>query len=177
MAMELLAHPYLERQHGGFYDAADANRARTQHLRGIVRFLPYMAMVDAFQHWIYVDAAENISGNDLDAKWVELWDRFSPGVSWAGLEDTKHARWHWQGHIFGNPFYYVEYGMAQLGALQVWRNALHNQAHALERYRHALSLGYTRGIPELFAAAGAKFAFDRETVGGLMQLISSQITD
>jgi oligoendopeptidase F len=175
MAMELLAHPYLERDRGGFYSPDDARRARTQHLRGIVRFLPYMAIVDAFQHWLYTEAPENVSAHDLNANWVRLWDRFSPGVDWTGLEDVKHARWHWQGHLFGSPFYYVEYGMAQLGALQVWQNALHDQSRALEQYKHALSLGYTRSIRALFQAAGARFAFDREMVGGLMKLVSSQL--
>lgn len=175
MAMELLAHPYLERSRGGFYSADDARRARTEHLRSILRFLPYMAIVDAFQHWIYAEAPEQLSARDLDSKWDELWDAFSPGVDWTGLEEVKRSRWHRQGHIFGNPFYYVEYGMAQLGALQVWRNALQDQARALEAYKRSLALGYTRKVPELFAAAGARFAFDTDMVGSLVALIEDHL--
>jgi oligoendopeptidase F len=180
MAMELLAHPYLERDRGGFYSPDDAHRARIQHLRSIVRFLPYMAIVDAFQHWLYASPADggapqNLSARDLDAKWDELWDGFSPGVDWTGFEEVKRTRWHRQGHIFGNPFYYVEYGMAQLGALQVWRNALRDQPSALRAYKRSLSLGYTRSVPELFAAADTRFAFDRETVGSLVALIETQL--
>ncbi len=180
MAMELLAHPYLERDRGGFYSPEDAGRARLEHLQSIVRFLPYMAIMDAFQHWIYANPAdggapEHITARDLDAKWSELWEVFSPGVDWTGLDDAERSRWHRQGHVFGAPFYYVEYGMAQLGALQVWRNALTDQAQALAAYKRSLSLGYTRNVPELFEAAGARFAFDAETVGSLVALIEEHL--
>ena len=175
MGMELLAAPYLERDRGGFYDEADARRAYAEQLEHIVRFLPYMAVVDAFQHWVYSAAPENVTAGDLDAKWSELWDRFMPGVDWSGLQAEKETGWHRKLHIFEIPFYYVEYGLAQLGALQVWRNALQNQSRAVADYRAALALGYTRPLPELFAAAGAKFAFDRQTVGDLMRLVTEQL--
>lgn len=93
------------------------------------------------------------------------WARFIPGVDWSGLEDACVTGWHRKGHIHGYPFYYVEYGLAELGAVQVWANALHDQAGAVAAYRHALSLGAPRPLPELFKAAGARFAFDPETVG------------
>ncbi len=175
MAMELLAHPYLERDRGGFYSPGDAQRARTEHLKGILRFLPYMAIVDAFQHWLYADSPADVSTEDLDAKWDELWDAFSPGVDWTGFEAVKRTRWHRQGHIFANPFYYVEYGMAQLGALQIWRNALQDQPAALAAYKHALSLGYTQRVPDLFTAAGARFAFDPEMIGELVALVETHL--
>jgi oligoendopeptidase F len=175
MAMELLAHPYLERGRGGFYTSDDARRARTEHLQGIVRFLPYMAVVDAFQHWLYADSPENVTTQDLDAKWDELWDAFSPGVDWTGFDQVKRTRWHRQGHIFTSPFYYVEYGMAQLGALQIWRNALQDQPQALEAYKRALALGYTQSVPELFTAAGARFAFDPEMIGELVALVETHL--
>ncbi len=175
MAMELLAHPYLERGQGGFYAPEDARRARTEHLKGILRFLPYMAIVDAFQHWLYADSPQDVSTKDLDAKWDELWDAFSPGVDWTGFEAVKCTRWHRQGHIFSAPFYYVEYGMAQLGALQIWRNALQDQPAAVAAYKHALSLGYTQSVPELFTAAGARFAFDAEMIGSLVVLIETHL--
>jgi oligoendopeptidase F len=175
MAMELLASPYFEHDKGGFYSSSDALRARRELLCSIVRFLPYMAIVDSFQHWVYTTSAE-LTAATLHTKWDELWDRYSPGVDWTGLEMAKRTRWHRQGHVFTSPFYYVEYGMAQLGALQIWRNALEDQASALARYKHALEFGGTKSIPDLFAAAGAKFAFDSQTVGELMALIEQHLT-
>ena len=175
MAMELLALPYLEKDKGGFYSPDDAARARQEQMEKIVLFLPYMAVVDGFQHWVYADAPESVTAADLDAKWGELWTRFMPGTDWAGLEAERVSGWHRKLHIFTVPFYYVEYGLAQLGALQVWRNALQDQAEAVRKYRAALALGNTRPLPELYAAAGAKLAFDRETVGELTQLVASHL--
>jgi oligoendopeptidase F len=176
MGMELLGAPYLERGRGGFYDdPADARRAYAGHLEGIVQFLPYMAVVDAFQHWVYTEAPEDVTPDRLDARWRALWDRFMPGIDYEGLEDVKESGWHRKLHIFRFPFYYVEYGLAQLGALQIWRNALRDERAAVTAYRRALAQGYTRSLPELFAAAGARFAFDRAAVGELMQLIGEQL--
>ncbi|MBS1254093.1 MAG: Oligoendopeptidase F, plasmid [Anaerolineales bacterium] len=175
MAMELLSAPYLEKNKGGFYDEDDARRAYAEQLRGIVEFLPYMAMVDGFQHWVYVDAPADVTPADLNAKWSELWDRFMAGIDYSGLEAQKETGWHRKTHIFSTPFYYVEYGLAQLGALQVWRNALEDQAQAVADYRAALALGDTRPLPELFETAGATFAFDRETVRELMNLVQAQL--
>ena len=177
MAMELLSAPYLEKSKGGFYEEADARRAHAEQLRGIVRFLPYMAVVDAFQHWVYMDAPQDVAAADLDAKWSELWDRFMVGIDHSGLQAEKETGWHRKEHIFSVPFYYVEYGLAQLGALQVWRNALTDQSQAVADYRAALALGDTRPLPELFSAAGATFAFDRETVGDLMTLIFEKLAE
>jgi oligoendopeptidase F len=175
MAMELLALPYLEKERGGFYTPEDATRARQEQMEKIMLFLPYMAVVDGFQHWVYADAPANVTAADLDAKWGELWTRFMGGVDWSGLEAERVSGWHRKLHIFTVPFYYVEYGLAQLGALQVWRNALADQAGAVKRYRAALALGNTRPLPELYAAAGARLAFDRETVGELAQLVASHL--
>jgi oligoendopeptidase F len=175
MGMELLSAPYLASDRGGFYSEADAARAYADHLRGIVTFLPYMAVVDAFQHWVYVDASEGVTPADLDAKWCELWDRFMIGVDYDGLQVEKETGWHRKLHVFTDPFYYVEYGLAQLGALQVWRNALRDQRKAVADYRAALALGGTRGLAQLFTAAGGRFAFDRRIVGELMALVEEQL--
>ena len=175
MAMELLASPYLEKSSGGFYLPAEACRARREHLESIINFLPYMAVVDGFQHWVYADAPETVTAADLDAKWDELWSRFMPGEDWSGLDAQRVTGWHRKLHIYHVPFYYVEYGLAQLGALQVWRNALQDQPEAIRKYRAALALGSTRPLPELYAAAGARLAFDRETVGELAQLVASHL--
>jgi oligoendopeptidase F len=185
MAMELLSAPYLERSKGGFYGEADTRRAYAEQLRGIVRFLPYMAVVDAFQHWVYAassydvaaDAPQGVTAADLDTKWSELWDRFMVSIDYDGLQTEKETGWQRKEHIFSVPFYYVEYGLAQLGALQVWRNALTDQSKAVANYRVALALGDTRPIPELFSAAGATFAFDRQTVSSLMTLIFEKLAE
>jgi len=175
MAMELLALPYLEKARGGFYAPDEAVRARQEQLERIVLFLPYMAVVDGFQHWVYTEAPEGVTATDLDAKWGELWTRFMGGTDWMGLDAERVTGWHRKLHIFTVPFYYVEYGLAQLGALQVWRNALQDQPEAVRRYRSALALGNTRPLPDLYAAAGARLAFDRETVGELAQLVASHL--
>lgn len=175
MGMELLSVPFWPRAAGGFYDEDAFRRVLAEKLRDIVFFLPYMAVVDGFQHWLYAEAPEDVTPADLDRKWSELWDRYLPGIDYSGLQTEKETGWHRKGHIFGIPFYYVEYGLAQLGALQVWRNALQDHAEAVARYRAALALGYSRPLPDLFAAAGARFGFDRELVRELMGLVREQL--
>jgi oligoendopeptidase F len=175
MGMELLAGPYLSKRNGGFYSEADATHDRIDHLERIILFWPYMAVVDAFQHWVYTHIEEATDANNCDRKWAELWRRFIPSVDWSGLEDSMMTGWHRKQHIHRAPLYYVEYGLAQLGAVQVWRNALKDQAGAVKSYRQALSLGATVPLPELYKAAGAKFAFDARTLGEAVDLIESQI--
>jgi len=174
MAMELLSAPYWSRERGGYYSEEDYRRARIDHLEGIILFFPHCATVDAFQHWIYTDPA----GSDADARdaaWLDLRRRFERGVDYAGLTSEWTARWYQQLHIFEAPFYYIEYGIAQLGALQVWRNAMDDQAGALAAYRRALGLGSTRPLPELFEAAGVKLAFDSATIGELVELVETEL--
>ncbi|RPJ20247.1 MAG: hypothetical protein EHM35_19710 [Planctomycetaceae bacterium] len=96
-------------------------------------------MVDAFQHWVYESHAAASDPDKCDAMWAELWDRFMIGINYTGLEADKRNGWHRKRHIHRTPFYYVEYGLAQLGAVQVWSNALHDQAEAVACYRKALS--------------------------------------
>lgn len=110
-----------------------------------------------------------------DQTWGELWDRFMRGIDWSGFEAERVTGWHRKLHIFHVPFYYVEYGMAQVGALQVWRNALRDQAAAVSTYREALQLGGTRPLPELFTAAGAAFRFDKSMLTELVELIEKTL--
>jgi oligoendopeptidase F len=133
-----------------------------------------VALVDAFQHWVYTSSA----GDDpaaCDAKWAELQCRYMPAIDWHGLETEQMTGWQHKLHLFEGPFYYVEYGLSLLGAVQVWRNALKDPRVALANYRRALSLGATKSLPELYAAAGAKFAFDAETLREAAELIESVI--
>jgi oligoendopeptidase F len=175
MGMELLASPYKTREYGSFYTDREAARAMIELLEGIITFWPYMALVDAFQHWIYENPAEGSVASNCEEKWAELWDRFMIGIDYSGLEDAKMTYWHRQSHIFGSPFYYVEYGLAQLGAVQVWANARQDQEKAVADYRKALSLGATVPLPQLFTAAGAKFAFDAEILKQAVDLMEAVI--
>ncbi len=175
MGMELLAAPYLPKQTGGFYTPAEAARARSEHLEGILTFLPYMAVVDAFQHWVYTNPEAAADPAACDAAWDGIWGRFMRGVDWEGFEAERTSGWHRKLHIFHIPFYYIEYGMAQVGALQVWRNALSNQQAAVATYRDALKLGGTRSLPELYRAAGAEFRFDEAMLRDLVGLIETTL--
>ncbi len=177
MSMELLSAPYLTNAHGGFYSDSEAARGRIEHLEGIITFLPYMAVVDAFQHWVYTHVNEALDASNCDQAWNDLWARFMPGVDWSGLEDICMTGWHRKLHIFGAPFYYIEYGIAQVGALQVWRNSLTDHAGTVAAYRQALALGGTKTLPELFQAAGAEFRFDTDILTGLVELIESTVAE
>ena len=177
MGMELLASPYLEADKGGFYDKKDAARARIEHLESNINFWPYMAVVDAFQHWVYENPEKAAHPANCDAAWGDLWDRFMQGVDWSGFEDTKVTGWHRKLHIHEIPFYYIEYGLAQLGAVQIWANAMHDQKKAVADYRRALSLGGSVTLPELFQAAGARLAFDADLLGEMTKLMESKIEE
>jgi oligoendopeptidase F len=169
MAMELLGNEFLEE----FYPTAEANRARKTHLEGIIGFFPWMATVDAFQHWIYTHA--NHTRAERKAAWLKLMDRFGGDLDWTSFEESRAHSWHRQLHIFIHPFYYVEYGIAQLGALQVWANSRHDKAKALNDYKKSLALGGSRPLPELFSAAGCKFQFDAATIRPLIQLAENEL--
>jgi oligoendopeptidase F len=175
MGMELLAAPYLTRDNGGYYTHPDAARARIEHMEGMILFWPFMAVVDAFQHWVYENPKGGADPSSCDAKWSELWDRFMPSVDWSGLEEELKTGWHRKLHIHQVPFYYVEYGMAQLGAIQIFANAIKDQAEAVANYRKALALGSKVTLPELFASAGGKFAFDVDTIQQAVSLMESTI--
>lgn len=175
MGMELLASPYLTEEHGGFYTEEENSRARISHLESFIVFLPYMALVDAFQHWIYENPIEASDGTKCEETWGELWDRFMKGIDFSGFEKYKNTYWHIQGHIHTIPFYYVEYGLAQLGAVQVFGNARRDQENAVADYRKALALGSTVSLPELFATAGARFAFDAGTLKKAVDLMEEVI--
>ncbi|MFN7137984.1 MAG: M3 family oligoendopeptidase [Limisphaerales bacterium] len=169
MSMELLGNEYIE----NFYNAADAKRARRDHLEGIVEVFPWIATVDAFQHWIYTNPGH--TREQRREAWVNLMKRFGGNVDWSGYEEALGFMWHRQLHIFLHPFYYVEYGIAQLGALQIWANSKKDKQKALQSYKDALALGGARPLPELFQAAGCPFDFSQKTVQPLVRLIQSEL--
>lgn len=180
MGMELLASPYLAKDQGGFYDPPEAARARIEHLEESILFWPYMAVVDAFQHWVYENPGYAVIPERCDEVWAMLWQRFIPGLDWSGLEEVVKTGWQRKLHIFQVPFYYIEYGLALLGAVQVWANALNDQPAAVAAYRQALSMGGTATLPQLFEKAGARLAFDEDILRmavGLMESVAQQLED
>ena len=177
MGMELLASPYLTKEQGGFYTEHEAALNLINQLEGIITFWPYMALVDAFQHWVYENPKAGSDPAKCEDRWAELWERFMPGIDYSGLDDAKKTHWQRQLHIHTSPLYYIEYGLAQLGAVQVFGNARRDQKKAVADYRKALALGATVPVPELFAAAGAKFAFDAKTLKEAVDLLEEVIAE
>ncbi len=169
MSMELLGARNLSE----FYSEADADRSYRQLLEGIVLILPWIATVDAFQHWIYDHPIH--SREERRKAWTALLDRFGGIVDWSGHEDARANSWHRQLHIFLYPFYYIEYGIAQLGALQIWLAAREDRARAVANYRRGLAVGGARPLPELFEAAGIRFDFSEATIGPLMDAIQAEL--
>ncbi len=170
MSMELLAHPFLDE----FYDEVQAARAKRTHLEEMARLLPWIATIDAFQHWIYTNPTH--SRDERTACWLELNDRFGAAVSWEGIEQFLAVSWQRQLHLFEVPFYYIEYGIAQLGALQLWLQYKQDPTKAIANYTRAMSLGGSRPLPELFAAAELTFDFGPATMKRLMDEVQAELT-
>lgn len=176
MSMELLSSPYINKEGGGYYSEEDARRSNRIALEGVILFFPHCASVDAFQQWIYTDPT-GADAASRDLKWLELRRRLEADVvDWSGLDQERIARWYQQPHFFANPFYYIEYGIAQLGALQVWRNSLSDHAAAVRDYRSALALGATERLPDLYAAAGARLIFDAQGMKELASLVEEELS-
>jgi oligoendopeptidase F len=169
MTMEHLGAPHLE----VFYKPVDAARARHEHFRGSINLLCWIATVDAFQHWIYTHPGH--TRKERGDYWLELNDRFGAGIDHTGWEDALRYRWQAQLHIFEYPFYYIEYGIAQLGALQIWRNSRKDLKGAIDSYLNGLQLGNSKPLPELFKTAGAHFHFGSETIRPLMEEVHLEV--
>ncbi len=168
MGMECLGLPYLDEFYGG-----DTRRAIVRFFTKIVNFFPWMARVDAFQHYVYTHTDHDIQRrND---HWQTLTKRFAPHLDYSGLEDVDRHSWHQKLHFFQVPFYYVEYGIAQLGALQVWMNSRKDFGQAVAWYRNALALGGSRPLPELFEAAHLKWDFSHATLKPLIDAAMEEI--
>jgi len=169
MTMELFADNELD----VFYSAEDAARAKRKHLESIIKILPWIAQIDAFQHWIYAHPTH--SRAERTAKWLGLDKGFGAVVDWSGYQENRASYWQRQLHLFVHPFYYIEYGIAQLGALQLWLRFKHDRKEALHAYRTALELGGSRPLPELFEAAGARFDFSAETIQPLVDAVQDEL--
>jgi oligoendopeptidase F len=171
MGMELLSAPHLNK----FYSETDSKRAQRDHLEGIIKFFPWMATVDAFQHWIYTHPGH--SRQERTDFFLSLMDRFGGAEDWSGFEQARAYVWHRQLHIFEIPFYYVEYGIAQLGALQLWQASRRDLHATLDHYLKGLTLGGSRPLPELFQATGLAFDFTDKTIAPLMRNVKDALLE
>jgi oligoendopeptidase F len=171
MSMELMSMDYWDT----FYTHPnDLRRARYDQIIHTVDVLPWVATVDAFQEWVYDHPTH--SHMERNAKWVEIFRRFHGDVpDYTGLEQVLNSLWHRQLHIFDVPFYYIEYGIAQIGALQVWQNYLTNPTDTLNRYFAALRLGYSRTIAEMYETAGIRFDFSTGRMQSIFQFVRQQL--
>jgi oligoendopeptidase F len=171
MSMELLSMDHWDIF---FPNAADLKRAKREHLEDIIETLPWVATIDKFQHWIYENPKHNLT--DRARNWNVVYDKFSDSVTdWSGMKEEKDYLWQKQLHLYEVPFYYIEYGMAQLGAIAVWRNFRKDNRKGLEGYMQALRLGSTRTIPETYKAAGIRFDFSRAYIRELMDFVKSEL--
>jgi oligoendopeptidase F len=130
-------------------------------------------MLDAFQHWVYTSPEHEADARR--AKWEELSNRFRPYIDWSGIEQYRDIGWQYP-HLFTDPFYYVEYGIAQIAAFRIWLNSLEDEKKAVSAYKRALSLGGSRPLPDLFKAAGAEFGLNDQVVGSIVRGTLAQLS-
>ena len=169
MSMELMTSPYWNK----FYNEEDHIRARREHLEGIITFFPWCATVDAMQHWVYLNPEHTVE--QRDNHFVNLTKRFGSCINWDGYAQYQRNSWQRQGHIFGAPFYYIEYGIAQLGALQVYRNFVKDNDAGLDGYIKGLKMGNSKPMPEVWKNMGIKFDFSADTIKDLMEFVQEEL--
>jgi oligoendopeptidase F len=180
MSMELLTLPHMgpggpRKVSDPFYRSEeDVARARRWQLERSLYMLPWIAQIDAFQHWIYSHPTH--TREERTKAWLDLDRRFGHAVSWTGLETIREALWQRQLHLFGHPFYYIEYGIAELGSLQLWFISLERgESAAIDCYMKGLSLGGSKPLPELFAAIGLEFNFGADIVHRLVDRVEREL--
>lgn len=171
MSMELLSMQYWDRF---FDDKEKLQRARNEQMHDVLKTLPWVATIDAFQQWLYTHPGH--SREERRSAWLDCFERFGAGFTdWNGYEELKENLWQKQLHLYEVPFYYIEYGMAQLGAIAVWKNYKQDPEKAVEQYIAALKLGYTRPIPEMYETAGVRFDFSRDYISSLAAFVAGEL--
>jgi len=171
MSMELITMDFWDEF---FENESDLKRAKIQHLESIIETLPWVATVDKFQHWMY-ENPEHSASERTDA-WVKIYSEFTDDVmDWTGLEKFRQYLWQRQLHIYEVPFYYIEYGIAQLGAIGVWKNYRKNPEAGLKGYMDALKLGYTAPITEIYEAANIPFDFSQKHIAELIDFVKEEL--
>jgi len=172
MSMELITMPFWKHF---FKNENDLKRAKKEHLEDLLAVLPWIACIDKFQHWLYENPTHTIQ--ERQKAWDEIYSEFSPKtIDWTGLEEYKTYHWQKQLHLYEVPFYYIEYGFAQLGAIAVWQNCQKNLKQGLKGYLDALSLGYMRSIPQIYQQAGISFDFSKDYINNLMNFVETEIS-
>ncbi|MCR6642876.1 MAG: M3 family oligoendopeptidase [Sporocytophaga sp.] len=172
MSMELISMEYWDIF---FPDTEDLIRAKREHLESIISTLPWVATVDKFQHWMYLNPEH--TAEQRKVVWKSIVTEFSNSITdWTNLEESLEYLWQKQLHVFEVPFYYIEYGMAQLGAIAVWKNYKENPEKGYKAYKEALKLGYTKPIGAIYEAAGIKFDFSKENIKNLIGFIQSELS-
>ncbi len=177
ISMTYLAMPFLFQDQGGFYPVSERARFQAFLLYEPLRWLPYIARFDVFQHWLYTDAPEDVTAAQLDAKWIELSQQFEPDVNWSKYERKCAYGWQQDERNFGMPFYMLEYALAHMGALQLYQKASIDHGSTWQRYREALMLGGTRRLLELFQAAGADFPLQPVVVKSVASFLATTLKD
>ena len=171
MSMELLS---MDQWEIFFDDTEDLKRAKIEQLETILKILPWVATIDEFQHWIYENPTHSVE--QRQNQWEKISKDYGTGlVDWSGYEDFKSRSWQRQLHLFEVPFYYIEYGIAQLGALAIWKNSKKDLALAIQDYKNALKLGYTQQIPEIYQTAGIEFNFSEKYIQDLAQFLKKEL--
>lgn len=173
MSMELFS---MEHWNVFFKDEKELHRAQLEEMERIISVLPWIATIDKFQHWIYTHPGHTVA--EREEQWMSILNEFSTGtVDWTGFEEYRRNFWQKQLHLYEVPFYYIEYGIAQLGATAMWRQYRQNKEQAMDNYMNALSLGYTKTLKELYATAGIKFDFSPAYVAELGSFVKERLGD
>ena len=173
MSMELFS---MEHWDIFFSDKNELQRAQIEELERVISVLPWIATIDKYQHWLYTNPGH--TNEQREAEWMKILAEFSTGVTdWTGFEEYRAYFWQKQLHLYEVPFYYIEYGIAQLGAIAMWRQYRENKEQALENYKAALALGYTKTLKELYATAGIKFDFSPAYVAELGSFVKERLVE
>lgn len=173
MSMELFS---MEHWAVFFGDESELKRAQLEEMERIISVLPWIATIDKFQHWLYTNPGH--SNEQRTAAWMEILNEFTTGiVDWTGFETYRENFWQKQLHLFEVPFYYIEYGIAQLGAIAMWRQYRNNKEQTLDNYMAALSLGYTKTLKELYVTAGIKFDFSPAYISELGSFVQGRLNE
>ena len=171
MSMELIS---MDQWEAFFNDPEELKRAKRDQLKDVLKTLPWVAVVDKFQHWIYTHPEH--SAEERNAAWKEIFERFGANfIDWSPYPEAEAYLWQKQLHIFEVPFYYIEYGIAQLGAIAVWKNFKENPEKGLDNYLNALKLGYTKTIREIYETAGVRFDFSAAYVQELVNFVQDEL--
>jgi oligoendopeptidase F len=173
MSMELFS---MEHWDVFFKNDTELKRAQLEELERVISVLPWIATIDKFQHWLYTNPGHTVT--QREDKWMEILNEFSTGLTdWSEFEEYRRNFWQKQLHLYEVPFYYIEYGIAQLGAIAMWRQYRQNKEQAMDNYMKALSLGYTKTLKELYATAGIKFDFSPAYVKELGDFVKERLVE